>query len=75
MEVVKKEIHELLNNGLIYPIGSSNWVSPIHVVPKKSRITIKDNIAIRIAIGWRMCIDYRKLNEATKKNHFPLPFI
>ena len=25
--------------------------------------------------GWRMCIDYWKLNSATNKDHFPLPFI
>ena len=34
-----------------------------------------DLIPTRTATGWRMCIDYRKLNEATKKDHFPLPFM
>jgi hypothetical protein len=29
----------------------------------------------RTVTGWRMCIDYHKLNKATKKYHFPLPFI
>ena len=29
----------------------------------------------RTVTGWRMCIDYWKLNAATKKDHFPLPFI
>ena len=33
-EVVKKEIMKLLDAGIIYPISDSNWVSPIHVVPK-----------------------------------------
>lgn len=29
----------------------------------------------RIVSGWRVCIDYRKLNKVTRKYHFPLPFI
>ncbi|GJZ81307.1 reverse transcriptase domain-containing protein [Tanacetum coccineum] len=57
-----------------------SWVSPIHVVPKKGRMTVvlNDNnelIPSRTVTGWRVCIDYCKLNDATRKDHFPLPFI
>ncbi|GKD61604.1 reverse transcriptase domain-containing protein [Tanacetum coccineum] len=34
-----------------------------------------DLILTRLVTGWRVCIDYRKLNEATRKDHFPLPFM
>ena len=65
---------------MIYPISDSNWVSPIQVVPKKTGITIVKNqndelVPTRIQIGWRVYIDYRKLNVVTCKDHFPLPFI
>ncbi|GJY60133.1 putative nucleotidyltransferase, ribonuclease H [Tanacetum coccineum] len=58
----------------------SSWVSPIHVVPKRGGMTIvlNDNnelICSRTVTRWRVCIDYRKLNDATRKDHFPLPFI
>jgi len=43
MEVVKKEVTKLLQAGIIYPISDSNWVSPVHVVPKKSGITMVKN--------------------------------
>ncbi|KAM2395356.1 hypothetical protein ACFX1X_032731 [Malus domestica] len=83
MEVVKKEIIKLLDCGVIYPISNSRWVSPIQVVPKKSGVTVVKNeenelnelVPTRIQIGWRVCIDYRKLNATTRKYHFPLPFI
>ena len=46
----------------IYPISDSKGVSPLVVVPKKNG-------------KWRICVDYRELDKATQKYHFPLPFI
>ncbi|XP_062075251.1 uncharacterized protein LOC133779290, partial [Humulus lupulus] len=79
-EVVREEVIKLLDVGIIYPISDSQWVSPVQVVPKKSGITVVENeknelIPTRVQTGWRVCIDYRKLNNDTRKDHFPLPFI
>jgi len=67
MEVVKKEVTKLLQAGIIYPISDNTWVSPVHVVPKKSGITVVKNeknelIPTRIQNSWRVCIDYKRLN-------------
>nr|GEZ20261.1 reverse transcriptase domain-containing protein [Tanacetum cinerariifolium] len=63
-----------------YPISDSPWVSPVHCVPKKGGFTVVENeenelIPTRLVMGWRVCIDYQKLNEATGKDHFPLSFM
>ncbi|GJZ88357.1 reverse transcriptase domain-containing protein [Tanacetum coccineum] len=79
-DVIKKEVEKLLDAGLIYLISDSPWVSPVYYVPKKGGMTVVKNeenelVPTRLVTGWRVCIDYRKLNEATCKDHFPLPFM
>ena len=61
-DIVKEEIQNLLEPGFIYLISDNEWVSPLVIVPKKNG-------------KWIFCIDYRDLNKATQKYHFPLPFI
>ena len=60
--IVKEELQKLLDVGFIYPISDSEWVPPLVLVPKKNG-------------RWRIFVNYRELNKATKKDHFPLPFI
>ena len=79
-EVVRTEVLKWLNANFIYTISDSPWVSPIHVIPKKGGFTVIRNeknelIPIRTVIGWRVCVEYRKLNTATRNGHYPLPFI
>jgi hypothetical protein len=79
-EVVKKEVLKLLKVEVIYPISDNEWVSPVQVVPKKGGMAIirneKNELIPQWTItGWQMCIDYWKLNKATRKDHFSLPFI
>ena len=73
-EVVKKEVLKLLHAGIIYPVQDSEWVSPVQIVPKKGGMMVVRNernklIPQRTVTGWRMCIDYRMLNKATRKDH------
>jgi hypothetical protein len=77
-EVVKRELLKLLKAGVIYPIFDREWVSPVPVVSKKGGMTIIHNEKNelnpqRTVTGRQMCIDYRKLNKATRKDHFLYP--
>nr|GEV14071.1 retrovirus-related Pol polyprotein from transposon 17.6 [Tanacetum cinerariifolium] len=79
-DVIKAEIVKLIDSGLIYAIFDTPWFSTIHVVPKGGGVTVITNknnelVPTKTVTGWRVCIDYRKLNDVTRKDHFPLPFI
>nr|GEU77547.1 reverse transcriptase domain-containing protein [Tanacetum cinerariifolium] len=64
-DVIKKEVIKLLDAGMIYHI------SDMIVVANENN----ELIPTRLVTGWRVCIDYRKLNDATRKDHFSLPFM
>jgi len=79
-EVVRDEIVKLLDNGIIYSIFDSQWVNPVHAVPKKTGFTVVENenqelVQTRLPSKIQICTDYRKLNATTRKDHFPLPFL
>ena len=79
-EILKEEVLMWLKVEIIYLISDSPWISPVHMVPKKSGITVERSqegveLTTRLTMGWRVCIDYRKLNLVTKKDHYPIPFM
>ncbi|KAK1607699.1 hypothetical protein QYE76_031372 [Lolium multiflorum] len=75
-----KKIYPVIISSKLSEIEEERWVSPVHCVPKKGGMTVVPNdndelIPQRIVVGYRMCIDFRKVNKVTKKDHYPLPFI
>ncbi|GJR12882.1 reverse transcriptase domain-containing protein [Tanacetum coccineum] len=73
--IISSQFTKENKNKLDRPLGI-----PIHCVPKKGGITVVTNendelVPTRTVTGWQVCIDYHKLNEATTKDHFPLPFM
>nr|GFA87840.1 DNA-directed DNA polymerase [Tanacetum cinerariifolium] len=75
-EEIKKEVLKLLDAGYL----GQSLGEPVHCVPKKGGFTVVENeenklIPTRLVTGWRVSIDYQKLNDVTRKDHFPLPFM
>jgi hypothetical protein len=59
---VREDLDKFIDARFIYPIKTTQWLSPLLIVPKKNG-------------KLRICVDYRKLNAQTKKDPFPLPFL
>nr|GEV03639.1 hypothetical protein [Tanacetum cinerariifolium] len=73
--IIVKDLSDEEKIALIMSLGK-----PSTLLPKKGGFTIVENeenelILNRLVTGWRVCINYCKLNEATRKDHFPLPFM
>ena len=62
MAALKEEVDKLLSGGFIYPVETTEWVSSVVVAPKKDG-------------KWRVCVDFKPFNAATKKDPYPLPFV
>ncbi|MCO5599653.1 hypothetical protein L7F22_053758 [Adiantum nelumboides] len=60
-DALLSNVRKILNSGFIYPVEDLEWVPSVVVTPKKNG-------------KWRVCVDYKPLNVATKRDHFPLPF-
>jgi hypothetical protein len=58
---IERQVQELKEQGLIKE-GQGAWSSPVVLVQKKDK-------------SWRFCVDYRKLNDVTSKDAYPLPRI
>ncbi|GJX67504.1 hypothetical protein Tco_0303231 [Tanacetum coccineum] len=70
----------LMEDDFKLAVQHQRMVSHVYVVPKKGGMTVVTNdnnelISTRLVTGWRVCIDYQKLNDTIRKDHFPLPFM
>nr|GEY94167.1 reverse transcriptase domain-containing protein [Tanacetum cinerariifolium] len=73
--IIAKDLSSNENTDLINPLGESHSLCAKERWHDRHKNDENELVPTRLVTGWRVCIDYRKLNEAIRKDHFPLPFM
>nr|GFB59120.1 reverse transcriptase domain-containing protein [Tanacetum cinerariifolium] len=73
--IISKELKDEEKSTLLMVLKSHKRAIAWKISNLKVENEDNELIPTRLVTGWRVCIDYQKLNDATKKDHFSLPFM